>query len=504
MRVHFTVLIYGDGPNSHARTETTIRSLLGQTYADWTLAESKDFDGVGSAHLVHEPRVPSSLDSSHVVLLPRGASLHPTALETVAEASSIEGARLVTWDLRERDGDDVRELLGFGWSPETLLSVDYTRGCFAISIDDYRAAVESLGQEAVTSWSLLLRLPVDLSPTRHIPVTLAEIPPSAPADEDAATETINAGLRFRGVPASSMVANGVRRLRWETRSWPTVSIVIPTRHNEALMGSLFTSLALTSPHGPRFDVIVIDNGERTPDAEEFYRQDWAFSVSVTWWNEVPFHYGRVNNTGVALSQAEYVLLLNDDTDVIDAGWLAEMVGLAMLPGVGAVGTSLLTANGRLQHAGVWLGLGGYAGHYFAGLEPGTATIFGSTSWYRNLLAVTAACLCIRKDTFESIGGFDEEMILAGSDVTLGLDCVAKGLRNICSPVPGLHHYESLTRSSATLNDQIVSLIRYQPWHDGGDPYGNPRLSLRSSVPVLRPADEVDPVVASRIRAGVVL
>jgi GT2 family glycosyltransferase len=210
----------------------------------------------------------------------------------------------------------------------------------------------------------------------------------------------------------------------------------------------------------------------------------------------------VNNAGVALSGSEYVLLLNDDTLVVEPGWLAEMLGLAMLPGVGVVGTTLLTQDGRIQHAGVWVGLGGYAGHHFAGLAPRTETIFGSTSWYRNLLAVTAACLCVRKELFESVGGFDEEMILAGSDVTLGLDCVARGLRNICSPVPGLHHYESLTRSSATLNDQIVSLLRYQPWHDAGDPYRNARLSQKTPVPTLRSDGETDLVGASRARAGV--
>jgi len=505
-RLHFAVVVYGDGSDSRADSEVTIRSLIDQTYGNWTLLESWASDGPGSPTVPREPTVPADFVAAHVLVVPRGARLHRTALERIAEVASVEGCRLVTWDALTRDDDGQHDVLGFGWSPETLLSFDYTRGCFALCIDDYRAAVAALDECAATPWSVLLRLPADLAPARHLAEPLVTLPPDRPVDEEVATATVDAALRWRGVQASSVVTDGIRRLAWEAISWPSVSIVIPTRHNEAMLGPLLDSLEASAllPGGPRFDVIVVDNGARTPEAEDFYTHEWAFPVSVTWWDEVPFHYGRVNNAAVALSGSEYVLLLNDDTKVIDSGWLAEMLGLAMLPGVGVVGTALLTQDGRLQHAGVWLGLGGYAGHQFAGMHPRTETIFGSTSWYRNVLAVTAACLCIRKELFESLGGFDEDMILAGSDVTLGLDCVARGLRNICSPLPGLHHYESITRSSAPLNDQIVSLLRYQPWHDGGDPYRNDRLSRRESIPVLASADEPDLVAVSRARAGVVL
>jgi GT2 family glycosyltransferase len=166
--------------------------------------------------------------------------------------------------------------------------------------------------------------------------------------------------------------------------------------------------------------------------------------------------------------------------------------------------SLLDGDGRLQHAGVWLGIGGFAGHLFGGLQPGEPTILGPTSWYRNTLAVTAACLAVRRETYLEVGGLDERMVLCGSDVTLGLDQVALGRRNICSPLAGVQHLESVTRSSAPLNDQLVSLIRYQPWHDAGDPFGNPRLSLSSTRPRLARDGEGDPVAAARARLGVVV
>jgi GT2 family glycosyltransferase len=273
---------------------------------------------------------------------------------------------------------------------------------------------------------------------------------------------------------------------------------------------LFDSLreSAGTPGGPAFDVLVVDNGGRTPDNEAFYDRDWSadygYDLAVLWWDETPFHYGHVNNEGVRRSRGDVVVLLNDDTLVERGEWLAELVGLASLPGVGCAGTALLGPDGLLQHAGVWLGLWGYAGHLFAGLEPGTDTLMGPTTWYRNTLAVTAACLAVRKDLFEQVGGLDPRFVLAGSDVTLGLDLHASGLRNVCSPHPDVHHLESATRSSAPLGDQLASMVRYQPWHDVGDPYLNARLSLRSKTPRLRRASERDPVAAVRQKLGVVL
>jgi hypothetical protein len=298
----------------------------------------------------------------------------------------------------------------------------------------------------------------------------------------------------------------VTRLEWQVQDWPSVTLIVPSRHIEPLLGPLLESLRATAefPGGPRFDVLLVDNGGRTPEHEAFYDRDWGFAVDVLWWEETPFHYGRVNNAAAARTTSDFVVLLNDDTRVVEPGWLAELVGLASMPGVGCAGTALLTDDGKLQHAGVWLGLGGYAGHLFGGLEPGTDTLLGPTPWYRNTLAVTAACLCIRRETYAALGGLDERMVLCGSDVTLGLDCVATGLRNVCTPLPGLVHLESVTRSSPPRNDQLVSLLRYQPWHDGGDPYGNPRLSRRSLTPRLKPDGEPDPVQAARNSFGRVL
>jgi hypothetical protein len=498
-----------------ATLDATSASLAAQTWGDWTVvsgpgAPAAEADLRGLLLLPQHIILPDDADDVLVVVLPDGGVMTGDALERIASAAAT-GARLVSWD---SDVDD-EPALRFGWSPETLWSADYLHGCFAIALDDYRAAAEAAASADVplSTWSLLLHVPPDIATTAHLSTSLVDRRPATPVPAETARRVVQAGLDHRGVPATADVSTGTTRLTWHPDAWPSVSIVIPSRHNEALLAPLLESLRLTAAvaaagAGPAFEVLVVDNGGRTPEHEAFYRRDWpvehGFDLDVLWWHEAPFHYGHVNNEGVRLARGEVVVLLNDDTLVERGEWLAELVGLASLPGVGCAGTALLDPDGRLQHAGVWLGMWGYAGHLFAGLEPGADTLMGPTTWYRNTLAVTAACLAVRKDLFEQVGGLDPRFVLAGSDVTLGLDLHASGLRNVCSPHPDVHHLESATRSSAPLGDQLASMVRYQPWHDAGDPYLNARLSLRSKTPRLRRPKERDPVATVRAELGAVL
>jgi hypothetical protein len=511
-------------PVDVAAADATSASLARQTYPDWTVMTGPDGAGLhgsgpdwsGLLLLPDRITVPHDADDALVVVLPEGATFVPDALERIARAAAA-GARLVSWD-SDVDGEPA---LRFGWSPETLWSADYLHGCFAIALDDYVHAAEAasgpasqntapLNTAPLNTWSLLFHVPPQIAPTVHLSRSLTARRDTRPVAREATEAVVQAGLDHRGVPATVDHADGTTRLRWHPEAWPSVTIVIPSRHNESLLAPLFESLRLSSRFagGPSFDVIVVDNGGRTPENEAFYARDWAteygYGLEVVWWDESPFHYGHVNNEGVRRSAGDVIVLLNDDTLVERGGWLAELVGLATLPGIGCAGTALLDPEGRLQHAGVWLGLWGYAGHLFGGMQPGADSLMGPTTWYRNTLAVTAACLAIRKDVFWAVGGLDPRFVLAGSDVTLGLDLHASGLRNVCSPHADVHHLESATRSSAPLDDQLASMVRYQPWHDAGDPYLNDRVSLRSKTPELRRKSEKDPVAAVRSTLGVTL
>ncbi len=141
----------------------------------------------------------------------------------------------------------------------------------------------------------------------------------------------------------------------------------------------------------------------------------------------------MNNYGVNHSSGDLLLFLNDDTEVIVADWLEDMVGWFREKDIGIVGGKLLYPDNSIQHAGVIIGLTGFAGHTFSGTGENNFGIYGSTEWYRNYLAVTGACMMIKRDIFETIGGFDESFILCGSDVELCLRVYGKGLRILYDP-----------------------------------------------------------------------
>jgi GT2 family glycosyltransferase len=509
MPVHVVVArLRGPDPEAAGATDA---SLAAQTDARWTTVDVAAEDRTrtdGLRRLPIDIPLPDDAGTTLLLVLADGETLHPEAVATVA-ARAEAGARLVTFDSVRPDGSrHVRP----GWSPEVLLSTDYLGAGVAVELGLLDAARSRLAaDDPWCTWTALLAVdPTGLVPeqTAHVARDLVTEPPR-PVPDDVRLAVVAAGLRARGWPATPRLAvdgdpAGGIRLDWHLDAWPSVTLVIPSRHNVALLEPCLTSLTTTT--GPTFDVLLVDNGERTPEAEAWYDRDWGFPLRVRWWTE-PFNYSTVNNVAVREATGEVVVLVNDDTVVRDPGWLAELVGLATRPGVGCVGMQLLDAEGRVQHAGVWVGLGGFAGHLFAGMQPGDAGgsddgLFGSSAWYRNTLAVTGACLAVRRETYLAVDGLADEMVLCGSDVVLGLDLYARGLRNVSSPLPGLLHLESATRSSAPVGDQLVSLERYKHFHDHGDPYFSERLSLRSRVPTLRRDDEVSPVDEARERLGV--
>jgi GT2 family glycosyltransferase/glycosyltransferase involved in cell wall biosynthesis len=289
------------------------------------------------------------------------------------------------------------------------------------------------------------------------------------------------------------------RIRWEPAEWPLVTIIIPTRHNRPLLERCFATLKTTDY--PTFEVVVVDNGGRNDEREAWYHQSSEeLDLNVIWWDE-PFNYSSVNNAAARQALGAVLLFLNDDTEIIDPGWLKEMVAWALHPQIGVVGMQLIDEAGSIQHGGVVLGMHGLAEHLFQGMTPGSPSLLGPTTWYRDMLAATGACLAVTRTVFEKVGGFDERFVLCGSDVALGLDAVTIGLRNICLPFGMVRHLEGATRRNfVPTGDIFISYWRYQSWIFGGDPYFSPSLSLLSSQPRLKPAGELSP----RRRLGLVI
>ncbi len=414
---------------------------------------------------------------------------------------------LIGWDddLLSADGlTDPRFRPGF--SPDTLLGANYLGRSFALRRRVLGADVGFPDGAAVDDdaawWSLVLALDLDASRVARLPRVLAHLParPDAPPQRRRAVAEAHVASLLEdtgGTATLSDTPDGVW-VHWEPPAWPSVSIVVPTRHNRPMLERLLPSLVTTDYPGA-VDVAIVDNGGHSADNEAWYSSftgslGGELGVAVSWWDE-PFNYSRVNNVIAAGTTGEVLVFLNDDTEVLDPRWLRELVGWATRPQVGLVGMQLLAADGTIQHGGVVLGMHGFADHLFEGGQPMSDTLLGPTWWYRDSLSVTAACVAVRRDTFDTLGGFDERFVLCGSDVVLGLDAHAAGLRNVVVPLNGVAHLESATRGRTVPNgDYHASWWRYQRHIRGGDPFFSPALSLRHRVPTLRDPGEVGPLV----------
>jgi GT2 family glycosyltransferase len=253
---------------------------------------------------------------------------------------------------------------------------------------------------------------------------------------------------------------------------PRISILIPTRDQPELLGACLKSIFEKTTY-PNFEVVLIDNGTTDRTARELFER---YKTTVVPFHE-PFNYSRANNLGVAQAGGEYIVLLNNDTEVCTAGWLESLLFYAEAPDVAAVSPLLLYPDHMVQHAGVVLGMRGTADHVMRGFPADSDGYFGTLSSSREVSAVTAACMLLRKETFLEVGGFCESFRTVYQDVDLCLRLRAKGKRIIYTPRAVLYHHESRTRGSRydTL-DRALILDLWGKEIAAGDPYFNGNLA----------------------------
>jgi GT2 family glycosyltransferase len=227
--------------------------------------------------------------------------------------------------------------------------------------------------------------------------------------------------------------------------WPSISIIIPTRDRASLLAACLMSLERLEYRG-QFEIIVVDNGSTEPDALnliEAAREEGRIRLMR---HDGPFNFSALNNLAARVAEGQVLCLMNNDVTAIDGNWLTSMVLHALDPGVGAVGARLLYPSGLVQHAGVVVGIGSAAGHAAKGVareEPLHASWHGVT---RTVSAVTAACLVVRRETYLSVGGLDEEAFpVAFNDVDFCLRLLERGLVNRFVAEAELIHHESVSR-----------------------------------------------------------
>ena len=275
------------------------------------------------------------------------------------------------------------------------------------------------------------------------------------------------------------------RVTYDFEKQPLVSILIPTKDQPKVTRACLESIYNKTTY-ENFEVILIDNGSVEKETlellDKFKKEHKNFRVLT---KDIEFNYSKLNNWAAKKAKGDYLVLLNNDTEIITPKWLGLMVGYAKQPEVGAVGAKLLYPDDTIQHAGVILGLGGVASHAYLGSQCDDLGLFGRLRVPYNYAAVTAACLCVSKEKFEEVGGLEEDLKVAYNDVDLNLKLLERGYYNVVLPMVELYHHESKSRGSDFAPDKIKRFNSEQDymWEKWGnmlenDKFYNPNFSNR--------------------------
>ncbi len=515
-RISLLVPIYQTTPE---QLEACLRSVEKQTYPHWELCVVDDASTSGEPlriaerfarrhpgkvkvqRLARNSGIASATNAALALatgelvgFLDHDDALAPTALAEVAVAVAAQPDTDVLYsdeDKLDFDGARCEPFLKPDWSPDLLRSVNYV--CHFLVIR--RALLEEIGGvrtgfEGAQDYDLVLRATERARRITHIPRVLyhwRKSPTSTAARVENKPHASNAGLRavqehLRRLGEAGVVEETAPtnfRVRYPLPEEDArVSIIVPFKDKVELLRTLLASLAAHTDYED-LEILLVSNNSTDSRTFEFLESlKGQPRIRLLEWNH-PFNWSAINNFAVQHATGDYLLFLNNDIEVVEPGWLKELVSQATRPEVDVVGPQLLYPDGSIQAAGVVVGLGGFAGHPWAGLAPDSWTAFGRMSWYRNFLAVTGACLMIRRDRFEELGGFDERFIVCGSDVELGLRVNTRGKRVVYTPFARLVHHESATRDPQKFpdSDSWMSFEVYRPWLESGDPFYNPNLSL---------------------------
>lgn len=265
---------------------------------------------------------------------------------------------------------------------------------------------------------------------------------------------------------------------------PLVSVIIPTRNHVDLLRTCINGVRATGH--PSIEIIIIDNDSDDP-ATLVYLENLSSEGVTILRQPGPFNYSTINNNAVAISRGELICLMNNDIEVLSPDWLAIMATQALRPEVGAVGAQLLYPDGRIQHAGVVIGVGNAAGHAHRFMRPEDDGYFRRHALPQFVSAVTAACLVVRKEKFLAVGGLDEaNFAVAFNDVDLCLKLNARGWQSFYEPRAVLVHHESVSRGfdtdpigAARFAGELAALQRIWRTNEIVDPYHHPMLSRAS-------------------------
>ncbi len=277
---------------------------------------------------------------------------------------------------------------------------------------------------------------------------------------------------------------GFYKTTYDIKDNPLVSIVIPNKDHISDLDKCIKSINEKTTYS-NYEIVVIENNSTEKETFDYYGEiEKASNIKIVYWKD-EFNYSAINNFGVQHADGEYILFLNNDTEVINDEWLSQMVGFCQREEVGIVGARLYFDDNTIQHAGVVVGYGGIAGHVFTTLDERDGLYQSRTKVAVDYSAVTAACMMTKKSLFLQVGGFDEKYKVAFNDIDYCMKIRDLEKLVVYNPYTMLYHYESKSRGAEDTSEKIERFYKERErfinkWGkiiDEGDPYYNVNLTL---------------------------
>ncbi len=516
--------------------ETMLREMIGsvewQTYSNWELCLA---DGSDANHSYVKDVVDSFNDSrikymkleknegisgntnqclklatgDYIGLFDHDDILHPSALYEYTKVINNEGADYIYCDETTFKSGNIDHMLTMHFKPD--YAIDNLRAnnyiChFSVFKRTLLEGTELFRTkfDGSQDHDMILRLTDRASKIVHVHRLLyywrchpGSVASNISAKEyaiDAAKGAVADHLRKHGYTdfkiSSTRAFETIFKIRYKLNGTPLISIIIPNKDHASDLKRCVTSILEKSTY-TNYEIVIVENNSTEKATFDLYDdlKEISDKIRVVTY-EGTFNYSAVNNLGVSHSKGEYILLLNNDTEVITVNWMEEMLMYAQREDVGAVGAKLYYPDRTIQHAGVVIGLGAHrtAGHTHYKQPKENLGYMGRLCYTQNVTAVTGACLLVKRSCYDEVGGLDTKFQISLNDVDFCLKLRKKGYLNVFTPFAELYHYESVSRG---LDDSGEKAERYnkeselfrETWKEElekGDPYYNKNFSLDRS------------------------